>query len=540
MESEKTVSEHISKTEQFIIEFSRGIENFGFSGQIVLRKGGEVIYSAAQGKQRYGEKPIEMHEQSALSIGSISKQFTAALILKERDRGKLSLTDSISEFIDVPEDKTKITIHHLLCHSSGIQDLVDDFEYVPTDEFLKGILAKPLKFEPRSEFSYSNTGFSLLAIILERINKTSYQELLLGALAEIGIESVGWFGDQRWSDENSVNYYIDGERTGSVSTWVGSHDKPYWGILGNGGVCLSAIDLSRWMDVLFSGRFISEDSLRRMTTPQMEDYGYGWDILETDLGKMVTHDGGSTLGVNADAMYFPDLELSIVILSNIVIGGMGMAFQLRDALRTIFETQNFVLPPEVTSPPLPAKEAIEREGLQLTPVNDGYMLTIEGQKALNMVFAPDLETSRNFDRMNEKVSLLGGYLVDKNWDDFFKNYSTREITEGRLTFYKELLADFEKEIGSIKSAQSAGSLPFPNYHAMTLLSLRGKKERGGIPVIWKDATTILGIRPMNTSYPFSCFATRIAEKTFVAFSLMYLRGFELKILDDSFAIATLL
>lgn len=534
------MSKQISEIEQFIIEFSKRIENFGFSGQIVLRKGGEVIYSAAQGKQRYGENPVEMNEQSALSIGSISKQFTAALILKERDRGKLTLTDSISEFIDVPEDKTKITIHHLLCHSSGIQDLVDDFDYIPTDEFLKGVLAKPLKFEPGSEFSYSNTGFSLLAIILERINNTSYQEQLLGALAENGIKSVGWFGDQRWNEKNSVNYYIDGEWTGSISTWVGSHDKPYWGILGNGGVCMSAIDLSKWMDVLFSGRFISKDSLKHMTTPHMEDYGYGWDILETDLGKMITHDGGSTLGVNADAMYFPDLELSIVILSNVVIGGMGMSFQLRDALRTIFETKNFLLPPEVTSPPLPAKEAIEREGLQLSPVNDGYILTIEGQKALNMVFAPDLETSRNFDRMNERVNLLGEYLVDKNWEDFFKNYSTREVTEERLTFYKELLADFEKEIGTIKSALSAGSLPFPNYHAMTLLSLGGEKKRGGIPIIWKDATTILGIRPMNTNYPFSCFATRIAEKTFVAFSLMYLRGFELKILDDSFAIATLL
>ena len=484
--------------------YSKRLGAFGFSGQVLIAKGDDVRYNLALGYRNF-EEHLPMAEDTVLSIGSISKQFTAALILRAADNGLLNVHDRIKEFFPEFNKKMKeITIHHLLTHSSGVHDVVDDFEYVPTSDFIRKVAEKGLKFNPGEQFSYSNMGYSLLAIILEKAYGKPYQKILMGLLNSVGIDMAGWFGDPKWTKNNSVSYYVEGERTGSIMEWPGSYERPYWGILGNGGVCLSASSLFKWMQALFKGEILSSESLDAMISPQMESYGYGWDIVETPLGTVVTHDGGSTLGVNADAMYLKDVDVTFIILSNVVFNGEGMAFQLRDSLQMQIEQNRLVLPPQaeigkigLTDLPFPS--------LKLGNINLIYCTSLEH---INSIFQANETQKADFRKFNARLDTIGQTLVEKNRNEFFELYSSKPPDKSRLEFYKNLIAEFEKKYGELVKAFALCSLPFPPYYAITLLRLEGKKGRSGLPTVWKDNNTILGLRPMFTEYPLGVFVAR--------------------------------
>ncbi len=112
--------------------------------------------------------------------------------------------------------------------------------------------------------------------------------------------------------------------------------------------------------------------------------------------------------------------------------------------------------------------------------------------------------------MNRRVDILGACIVQEDWDGFFKNFSRQEVTQQRVGFYRELLGELQRGIGEIVSVGSTGTLP--GHHAMTHLGFWGDL-RGGIPIFWKDGHEILGIRPINTPYPFTCITVRSGPGT---------------------------
>ena len=155
------------------------ITPFGFSGALLVAKDDEILVNKGSGLA-IRDKGIPNTSETIFCTGSITKQFTAAGILKLEMMGKLNTGDTLDRFFsDVPSDKQKITLHQLLTHTSGVGgDVGGDYEIAERDEFVKKILAQPLRSESGAEFFYSNAGYSLLAAVIEKASGRKYEEFL--------------------------------------------------------------------------------------------------------------------------------------------------------------------------------------------------------------------------------------------------------------------------------------------------------------------------------------------------------------------------
>ncbi len=158
-------------------------EALGYSGIVLWARSGKILLKKGYGlADRSARK--RMSPQTVFDMGSVTKMFTAAAVLKLEEQGKLSVNDSIGKFFDdLPADKAEITIHHLLSQTSGIplnteNDRPIDYELIERDDFVKRVLKNDLRFRPGKEYLYSNDGYGLLAVIIEKASGMSYETFL--------------------------------------------------------------------------------------------------------------------------------------------------------------------------------------------------------------------------------------------------------------------------------------------------------------------------------------------------------------------------
>jgi len=153
-------------------DYMTRLEGFGFSGTLLVAKDGDIVLSKGYGVADKS-RGTPMTAETVISIGSITKQFTAAAILKLEMQGKLNVDDPITKYFPiVPPDKAGITLHHLLTHTAGLDEDYGgtDYEEVSRDEILKRVFSRPLKWEPGKRHLYSNAGYSLLGAIVEIVS----------------------------------------------------------------------------------------------------------------------------------------------------------------------------------------------------------------------------------------------------------------------------------------------------------------------------------------------------------------------------------
>src|SRR5262245_61199432 len=167
-------------------DYFQKVAGLGFSGAVLVSSGDKVLLRNGYGWADQTQR-IPVTPETVFDIGSITKVFTAVAIMQLEERGKLSTSDKITKyFANVPEDKTNITLHHLLTHTSGLA--YDDF-YAPAtpevreilkdrEKFATRILSFPLAFPPGTNRTYSNSGFSLLAAIVEKLSGQPYEKYL--------------------------------------------------------------------------------------------------------------------------------------------------------------------------------------------------------------------------------------------------------------------------------------------------------------------------------------------------------------------------
>ncbi len=519
-----------------IDEYLKGLSLFGFSGTVFIGQGDEILLNKGYGFRNY-EKKLPMLADTVMSIGSISKQFTAVGIMKLADMGEISIGDTLDKYFDdVPQEKKGITIHHLLTHTSGINDQVgentpDDFDYILKEQFIKLYISSKLRDNPGEKFSYSNVGYSLLAMIIEKVTNKSYQEFLLKDLFEpLGIKQAGWFSDPKWTDDNSIYYYKNGENMGSIQSWSGSWspEKSYWAILGNGGVCISNPDLYIWIRALMTGKIISLESLEKMLTPDKNNYGYGWDIEEIPMGTQISHDGGSDMGVNAVAKYLKELEMTILINSNVILNGFGMAFQLNNILPSFFIGEELPHPPKsVSFEPLSNEQREKIVGtyhlndenyVVLSENKLGQLvLNVVGQEILNSLSNLEPEKEKFYPNFNLKSLEFGKQIINSEWEKAFSLYENPEVKQSRIDILVELRKYFEKEYGTITGVTASGTIPFRTYFGMTHLMIHGEKGKSGLPIVWNSPDKILGFRPMLSDYPLSIIVAQNDDGNLIGF-----------------------
>lgn len=285
-----------------------------FMGSISISKNGNIIYSKSIGKADIAANENSSHK-TKYRIASITKVFTSALVLKAIENKKLALNQTIDQFFPTIENSERITIEMLLKHRSGITEFLKSDEFAngyteaKSEEEMIAIISK-LKsdFRPNSKANYSNSNYYLLTIILERIYKKSYPELLDEQIIKpLQLRNTYFGGKINLKNNECYSYYF-------TDKWEKDTEGDMSVPLGAGGIVSNPNDLTVFIEKLFKGEIITLKSLKTMT--QIQDK-YGMGIFELPFyDKKGFMNRGSIDSFGSVISYFPDEKLAIAITSN--------------------------------------------------------------------------------------------------------------------------------------------------------------------------------------------------------------------------------
>lgn len=291
-----------------------------FSGRILLAtsKMESIVYDKSYGYADFDlEIPYEPH--IANDIASLSKQFTAAAILKMQEKQVLRISDPLSNYFDnLPKNKGEITLHQLLTHSAGLP-LYSGKDAVVTskEDFFQWFQDVELIAEPGTEYNYSNPGYTMLTLLLEKLNKQSHEDILRDLFFdELGLNATGY----RFPKNPLAVSYDNGKRIGTPTELPWAPDGPYWNLRGGGGIISTLDDLFIWYKKLYQGNVLSENSTNQMFSkhvPENENswYGYGWHIIEDEKGTWIDHSGSDGYKFT-DIRYFKTHDLLLIFTTN--------------------------------------------------------------------------------------------------------------------------------------------------------------------------------------------------------------------------------
>lgn len=290
--------------------FDRAAEQ-GFSGVALVIVGGEMVFGRGYGLADREEKRANTL-QTAFDFGSVMKDVTAAAIFQLEDAGALALGDPLSRFFpDVPEDKAEITLLQLLQHSAGLDEYHDttgDFEALTREQARAAIFAQELLFPPGDDEAYSNSGYTLLADVIETVSERAFTDYVREELLEpAGMRASGFYGDEPWERVDTAIGYDD-ERFGDndPATWPLT-----WALVGNGGLVATAPDIARWLSALRAGDVLSEAAFARYEAELLEP-----NALELDGHAVYAFAGAGDYGLGGVAVDCPELDSRFVIASN--------------------------------------------------------------------------------------------------------------------------------------------------------------------------------------------------------------------------------
>jgi CubicO group peptidase (beta-lactamase class C family) len=264
------------------------------------------------------EKNIAVTADTNFRLASLTKQFTAMCVLMLVDRGQLSLDQRINDvFADFPEYGRGISIRNLLQHTSG---LIDYEDFVPEDSPVQvsdsGVLdimrqQNTVYFEPGTQYRYSNSGYAVLAMIVEQVSGQSFAEFLRDNIFEpLGMNAtVAHQNGISTVSNRAFGYTVDDS---GVS---GSDQSPWSAVLGDGGIYSSLNDLFKWDQALYTEQLIPAALFKQVQTPNLENYGFGWRIDDFHGYRRMYHDG-STSGFRNFIQRFPEHRLTVIALTN--------------------------------------------------------------------------------------------------------------------------------------------------------------------------------------------------------------------------------
>ncbi|QDH19637.1 serine hydrolase [Saccharibacillus brassicae] len=254
-----------------------------FSGSMLVAQNGSVKMRKAYGVSSASTlvRPTDL-----MRLGSLTKTFTAASVMKLAEEGKLSVDDTLAQHIPGYPRGDEITLGMLLSHTSGIALNFERKEGTPLAETVKEIQASPLKFVPGTDYMYSNSGYVLLAYIIEETSGMSYPEFVQSQILDpLGMKHSGTATRQT---KIPTGYTYDWQE----KAWK-SVDEYYFSPSGTGSLYSTLDDMLIWADSLSAGKLLSEATMDAMYTPTpYKNYGYGWMTEGEGADKVVFHNGG--------------------------------------------------------------------------------------------------------------------------------------------------------------------------------------------------------------------------------------------------------
>ncbi|MGH8876971.1 MAG: serine hydrolase domain-containing protein [Stackebrandtia sp.] len=242
---------------------------------------------------------------TAFDTGSLTKQFTAASILRLEQDGELDVKDRVSRYLPGPiAGERGITIHHLLTHTAGLGELtgVGDYDPVSREDMLTAATEmKPLT-KPGAKHHYSNLGYSVLAAVVETVTSRGYEDFLHEKLFRpAGMRHTGYLLPDWRSADIAMQYDEHGEAEGRPNELGWDDDGPYWVLRGNGGIIATPKDMAAWQLALEGDDVLGPKAKRKLFKPYVPEddsresfYGYGWAITDDDAGRRIAwHDGSN-------------------------------------------------------------------------------------------------------------------------------------------------------------------------------------------------------------------------------------------------------
>jgi D-alanyl-D-alanine carboxypeptidase len=293
------------------------------SASIAIVKGGRIVYLQAYGDAHL-EPRVSAKPGMRYSIGSISKQFTASAILMLAEQGKLSLDDPVARFVPDLTRAKDVTIRQVLSHTSGYQDYWPQ-DYVPpfmmkpitADKILDLWARKPLDFEPGTEWQYSNTGYVIAGLIVERASGTRLLEFLSKQIFEpLSMKSVMNIDQERLTETDATGY----TRYGLGPLRIAPKEGKGW-LFAAGELAMPAEDLAKWDISVMNQALMKPSSYRELETSIVlkngiaTNYGLGIGVRREFSRRTLEH-GGEVSGFTSSNLVFPDDHAAVVVLTN--------------------------------------------------------------------------------------------------------------------------------------------------------------------------------------------------------------------------------
>jgi len=334
---------------------------YKFNGSALVAKNGVILLNKGYGYRNATDK-VANNEQTIFQLGSVTKQFTSAVILKLQEEKKLRVSDKLSKYFPGYPKGDSITIEQLLTHTSGIYNYTNDGKFMANEvtksanrEMMMALFKdKPLDFSPGSSWSYSNSGYSLLGYIIEAVTKKPYEQAVRKYIfTPLKMTHSGFDFTHLKSNEKAIGYFKLNDKEKVEAPIVDSS------VSFSAGAIYSTIgDLYLWHKALQKNSILSREQQEKAYTPVKNRYGYGWSIDSIEGKRRVSH-GGGIHGFITTIARVPEDDICIVLLSNASNTTVG---EISKSIFAILYGKEYELPKERTEIKLPEEKLKEYVG----------------------------------------------------------------------------------------------------------------------------------------------------------------------------------
>lgn len=310
------VSQDVAKLEELMSAYA---SQYKFNGAVSVSYKGKVLLDKGYGLRNAGDKTPN-DQKSIFQIGSITKQFTATVILRLQEEKKLNVADKLSKYFPGYPNGDSITIEHLLTHTSGIYSYTSDPAFMqnevskPADrqKMMTLFKDKPLQFSPGTKWEYSNSAYSLLGYIIEDVAKMPYEQAVRRYIfTPLGMTHSGFDFTHLSSRDKATGYFrLTSDR--SEPAPIVDSSVSY----SAGAIYSTTTDLYKWHQSLQNNTIIKKASKEKAQTPVMNKYGYGWGI-DTVAGKKTVGHSGGIHGFNTNMVSMPEDNTCVILLANV-------------------------------------------------------------------------------------------------------------------------------------------------------------------------------------------------------------------------------
>jgi CubicO group peptidase (beta-lactamase class C family) len=312
-----SAQEHIDRKVEALIE--KSVDLYRFNGSILVSKNGKIVFEKGYGYQDIQNK-IKNTPYTIFQVGSMTKQFTATVVLKLAEQQKLSLDDKISTYFPKLKRGNEITIKNLLTHTSGLSEIFRDTLFIKENKqkpisrkkLLSFFIDKPLYFDPGTQYAYCNSGYVLLGLIIEKVTGKTYEQNVRDYILKPLKMTHSGFDFAGLKSKQKALGYTRFSRAESVSCIPWDSTATY----SAGSLYSTVNDLYLWHKGLLNYKVITKESLAKAYTPFLEGYGLGcW--IDTIYQKQVISHGGNIEGFTSYFGRIQKDDVCVILLNNI-------------------------------------------------------------------------------------------------------------------------------------------------------------------------------------------------------------------------------